>query len=515
MLRPLLLLFCCISIYWLSAQDLLLRTTESLRSNVVRITVRFQNGNIQHGFGFITGEKNKMLYLATAAHVVYGKSFDQKPSQIQVWFYADRQTYFAEGGDFSEEYDLAILQLKKPYKLQYQGGNWADFSPRYNQAVRFIGREQDWRISVPGEISNFNNERILAYMPIVGEGTSGAPLISEKGIVGLIIEDDYKEVTVIGLSRVREFFNKGGRFSYFNPAPAETPPINNSVIRPQLENDLSTNHMVKIEGGTFRMGCIETRDGSCKEDEVPEHGVNISSFYLGKNEITNAEFVQFLNAINNQIALDANADKVIYRGKVIFDVFCTIKKGGCTGFKEQIEYNAGDRPGGRFTVVAGYEKHPVVMVTKYGAEAYCAWLSNKTGKIYRLPTEAEWEFAARGGINSRRYKYAGSNDLTEVGWYAANSRSTSQPIEQKNANELGLHDLSGNVWEWCSDWYDKGYYKNSPSNNPKGPVSGTSSAVLRGGHWNSFNEYCRLAYRHDVIADHSNYDIGFRIARNL
>nr|HPH19526.1 SUMF1/EgtB/PvdO family nonheme iron enzyme [Haliscomenobacter sp.] len=140
--------------------------------------------------------------------------------------------------------------------------------------------------------------------------------------------------------------------------------------------------------------------------------------------------------------------------------------------------------------------------------------SSKTGKNYRLPTEAEWEFAARGGIQSQRYKYAGSNDLGEVGWYNDNSSSATHPIGLKQANELGLHDLSGNVWEWCSDWYASDYYKNSPVSNPKGPDSGTR-AVLRGGSWDYFVSSCRLADRYVNDPAYGVYVIGFRVARNL
>ena len=280
------------------------------------------------------------------------------------------------------------------------------------------------------------------------------------------------------------------------------------------ENDLSTYNMQRIEGGKFRMGCVETRDGTCNTDEQPDHEVSISAFHLSKYEVTNGEFVQFLNAISPQISFDANADKISYGGKVIFDLFCGTKKGGCSSFKEQIEYSAADRPGGRFSVVAGFEKHPAVMVSKYGADVYCAWLSSKTGKTYRLPTEAEWEFAARGGTQSLRYKYAGANEPDGVAWCSDNSSSASHPVGLKKTNELGLYDLSGNVWEWCADWYDGDYYKNSPSTNPQGPDSGTIS-VLRGGSWKVNANYSRISNRLFYSPDNGDYFIGFRVARNL
>ncbi len=112
-----------------------------------------------------------------------------------------------------------------------------------------------------------------------------------------------------------------------------------------------------------------------------------------------------------------------------------------------------------------------------------------TGKNYRLPTEAQWEYAARGGQSSfdkggqGGFKYAGSNNLNEVAWYDVNSSNKTHPVGQKRTNELGLYDMSGNVWEWCQDWYDADYYKKSPANNPTGPTSGIY-CVLRGGSWN-------------------------------
>ena len=493
-------------------EDAVLRTAETLRNNVVRLSVSFPGGGKQEGFGIITGEKNGQLYLATAAHVVHGSDFDQTPTQVQVRFYSELKSYLAEPVTFFETQDIGLLQMTKPLALEYQSSNWSDFAPQEHQPVRFIGRSQEWQISAQGEIIGLENERIKAYMPLVRPGTSGAPLINANGIVGVIIEDDSQEITAIALSKIRDLFAQGGRFPYFNSVAGNTtqPPVRNTPT----ENDLSTYNMQRIEGGKFRMGCIETRDGTCNTDEQPEHEVSISAFHLSKYEVTNSEFVQFLNAISPQISFDANADKISYGGKVIFDLFCDTVKGGCSGFKEQIEYSAADRPGGRFTVVAGFEKHPAVMVSKYGADAYCAWLSTKTGKTYRLPTEAEWEFAARGGTQSQRYKYAGANEPDGVAWYNSNSAAAGHQVGLKKANELGLYDLSGNVWEWCADWYDEAYYKNSPSTNPKGPASGTNS-VLRGGSWDSGVIISRVANRDDFYPDNTSSNIGVRVARNL
>jgi len=125
-----------------------------------------------------------------------------------------------------------------------------------------------------------------------------------------------------------------------------------------------------------------------------------------------------------------------------------------------------------------------------------------------LPTEAEWEFAARGGNNSRGYKYAGSNTIGDVAWYYGNSSSKTQPVGQKRPNELGLYDMSGNVWEWCSDWY--GSYSSAGQTNPQGPSSG-SDRVLRGGSWCILAQNCRVSFRSFSAPDYRYYRIGFRL----
>ncbi len=284
--------------------------------------------------------------------------------------------------------------------------------------------------------------------------------------------------------------------------------------------------MVFIRGGTFTMGCTsEQRD--CDGDESPTFKATVSDFYLSRYEVTNESFVEFLNSISNKIALDGNGDRVSLNGNPIFDNFCGDRKGGCSGFEEMIEYDNGTRPGGRFKVVSGYAKHPVVLVSWYGAVEYCNWLSDREGlrKVYtirgreveadwsangyRLPTEAEWEYAARGGVQSKGYKYAGSDNLDEVAWYLKNSGRKTHPVGEKKPNELGLHDMSGNVWEWCWDWKDA--YSSGAKTNPRGPEKG-SFRVLRGGSWYYLAEYCRVSNRNDHDPGNRAGYGGFRVA---
>jgi len=159
----------------------------------------------------------------------------------------------------------------------------------------------------------------------------------------------------------------------------------------------------------------------------------------------------------------------------------------------------------------GSENLPVENVSWDDAQEFIRKLNLMTGKKYRLPTEAEWEFAARGGNNSKGYEYSGSGDMDQVAWYNGNSGGRTQPVGKKKPNELGIYDMSGNVWEWCSDWY--GDYPSGSVTNPKGPDSG-SSRVFRGGSWSGYSQDCRVAYRYGNSPSFRDYDLGLRVAFN-
>ena len=159
---------------------------------------------------------------------------------------------------------------------------------------------------------------------------------------------------------------------------------------------------------------------------------------------------------------------------------------------------------------------PVERVSWNKVKKFIKKLNQKTGKNYRLPTEAEWEYAARGGASTSSAtatKYSGSNNIDDVAWYIDNSGSKTHAVGRKQANELGIYDMSGNVWEWCSDWYGKDYYSKSPKSNPKGPGSG-QRRVLRGGCWYNYSNYCQVAFRDWRSYFKSNhFFLGFRIVR--
>ena len=227
------------------------------------------------------------------------------------------------------------------------------------------------------------------------------------------------------------------------------------------------------------------------DDEQPIHTVTLSSFEISKYEVTNSQFCEFLNDIgcnSNGSFNDPEYGNVVYIGMNSSYV--------------QINYT-----GGQFVPDGGKDNFPVIEVSWYGANAFALWAGG------RLPTEAEWEFAARGGNQSHGYTYSGSNNIDDVAWYWDNSGSHTHEVGTKAPNELGIYDMSGNVWEWCHDWYDTNYYSSSPENNPQGPASGTYR-VLRGGSWSDSGAYyCRVALRNGNGPVSTNDYLGFRIVR--
>jgi formylglycine-generating enzyme required for sulfatase activity len=229
------------------------------------------------------------------------------------------------------------------------------------------------------------------------------------------------------------------------------------VVLPEPVQKLQSD-MVFVQGSTFTMGCTSEQGNDCYDSEKPTHQVTLSSFYINKYEVTQA----------------------LWRAVM------------------------GNNP----SAFSGCDQCPVEQVSWNAVQEFIRKLNAMTGRRYRLPTEAEWEYAARGGRNSRGYKYSGSNNPGQVAWFSDNSSIKTHPVGQKQANELGLYDMSGNVWEWCSDWY--GGYSSQSQTDPKGP-SGGSNRVHRGGSWNNASRNIRLSNRNNNQPEYSNINHGFRL----
>lgn len=238
-----------------------------------------------------------------------------------------------------------------------------------------------------------------------------------------------------------------------------------SILIVQCSSKLSNlPEMIFVEGGTFQMG---DEWGVGFEDELPVHQVTVSSFAISKTEVTVTQ----------------------YRA------YCLAKG---------IEMPEAPEWG-------WIDDHPIVNVDWYDAVAYTEWLSKKTGENYRLPTEAEWEYAARGGKHHDDFRYSGGDILETVGWYEGNSDNMTHPVAQKLPNSLGIYDMTGNVWEWCHDLFVA--YSSKPRVNPRGPASG-SYPILRGGGYLTFSSEIHISYR----GTGSPYDrgsfLGFRVVKS-
>lgn len=242
-----------------------------------------------------------------------------------------------------------------------------------------------------------------------------------------------------------------------------------------------------VGGGSFTMGCTDDQGSACEDDEFPNHLVTLESFSISKYEVTNEEFAIFLNSVGCSADGTLNGEKYIH-----------IESDTC-----QIKYNS------EFYAEADNENHPVIYVTWFGAAAFCEWIGG------RLPTEAEWEFAARGGNLSNGYRYSGSNTINTVAWFSDNSDLRNHNIGGKTPNELGIYDMSGNVREWCSDWYDYFYYQTSPASNPQGPSEGIYRVLRGGSFWVQAGD-CRNADRYWGFPEDTfyKYEVGFRVAKD-
>lgn len=273
-----------------------------------------------------------------------------------------------------------------------------------------------------------------------------------------------------------------------------------------------TDNMVLVRGGTFQMG---REDGG--KNEKPVHTVTISDFYLSKYELTVAEFKAFVDATGYQ----TDAEKSKRKGSELWD-----------SSKNEWKLKSGINWRHNSEGDLAIDNHPVVNISWNDALAYCEWLSKRTGKSYRLPTEAEWEYAAGNGSKHTKYSWGNSNPTGRKGGNVADEtlkKKFSQwkpfigytdgfvftaPVGSFDSNEFGLYDMTGNVWEWCSDWYDEDYYKNSPTKNPIGPTSGVDR-VIRGGCWCFDIVSCQLANRNNRFNLNSYSYLGFRLARSL
>ncbi|MBO6117050.1 MAG: SUMF1/EgtB/PvdO family nonheme iron enzyme [Bacteroidales bacterium] len=230
-----------------------------------------------------------------------------------------------------------------------------------------------------------------------------------------------------------------------------------------LYGQINDDYWVLVEGGSFTMGCNDG-EKECYPDEQPAHKVNLNTFYIGKYEITVKQYRTYCTKTGKQMPNMPSS-----------------------GWQDD---------------------YPIVNITWEDADAFAKYYG------CRLPSEAEWEYAAKGGKKSAGYIYSGSNDWDEVGWSFENSAKTLHPVGQKKPNELGIYDMSGNAWEWCNDSYEVFYYASSPKDNPKGPQKGLGK-VNRGGCFSFDYSLMNVHHRRCSDASSKGTGTGFRLVKDV
>ncbi len=268
-----------------------------------------------------------------------------------------------------------------------------------------------------------------------------------------------------------------------SPCPPPAKKVDVAAVIARIQRN-----MVTVRGGTFTMGCTGEQGDDCDYDEKPAHQVTLSDYAISGTEVTVEQYMIFVNETG-------------------------------THHPEWLE------PGNEYNIRTGTNRYyieqlgkslqnpdcPIVGISWNDAMAYCEWLSRKTGRLYRLPTEAEWEYAARGGEKKEGKKYAGSDNVGEVAWYGENSGGKTHPVARKKPNGLGLYDMSGNVWEWCFDRWGDYEESDQPVVNPQGPEEG-GNRVSRGGSWFNLAGRCRVSLRDNGEPVGRHFNLGFRLA---
>ena len=368
------------------------------------------------------------------------------------------------------DYGIDRLESLATYRVTINVPQTAN-APQSKQTLTIKVTPTDAIVQIDGEVVDGNSILLTVgthKYNVVARGyysQEGAVEIKENSPAKLVVELDRKTAA-----------SQGGTVSVASQAQPQTQPVQPLVevepLQPvQQPSAASTTvggaqtftvkgvsfTMLPVEGGTFTMGATaEMTDPS--DDEKPTHQVTLSSYYMGETEVTQALW--------------------------------TIVMGN----------NPSDFKG---------DDLPVEMVSWNDCQTFLTRLNALTGRTFHLPTEAEWEYAARGGSMSRGTQYSGGSNLDEVAWYKGNSGSKTHPVKTKKANELGLYDMTGNVWEWCQDW--KGSYSSSAQTNPTGPASG-SYLVYRGGSWFSDARLCSSSHRGNRTPGFSYNYLGFRLA---
>ncbi len=532
--------------------------TENYKAGTVRVTARFADDDSKEGFGFIVGERNRDLFLVTANHVIEKKP--DRATTIEVRFAAaPDEPYLARWLQSKGHLDLALLKIDKPeFAVSWQQATWCTRFQRGDK-VWFIGRDSDWFVPLDREAGELyasepdEDDRLQFAISSVKPGTSGAPLIHANGIVGMISRDRVNDARAVAVNKIRRFVAQRGypwqlRRCGEKPAAiptADTPPLTtpgNIPFRVKTSPGGARVRILNI-GPKYRDG-IELKSGSYRI-EVTKMGYkkHLSWFNLAADSRVYAVELESVSAAPPTPIKKAGT---IFRDK--------LKEGGEGPRMVRVPkgcFRMGDIQGGgdfneqpvhhvcldafavgvtevtfdeydRFAAATGRSKpddenwgrgtRPVIHVSWNDALAYTAWLSEQTGQSYRLPTEAQWEYAARAGTETK-YWWGNKIGLNRANCYSCGSLwdgKQTAPVSSFEPNPFGLHDTAGNVWEWtCSKYAEK--HNGSERRCIKKNV--VKTPVLRGGSWYYGPRILRAAYRYGYRLDGRSGDLGFRVVR--
>ena len=563
--------------------------TEKFLPNVVQVQATFSDGAAQTGFGFVVGERDNILYVVTARHVVRSTTPDVTTQAVTAIFYDDAgRARPAEPLNVRlPETDLALLALPRPFAQYAWQARFCDLQPQRGQEAWFIGRNGKWDVPLrPGLIEkaprSISGGKFLVNLASVEPGTSGAPLITERGIAGMIIEDTYRDqTTVLGMQAIYEAVAAEWNYPWglqeytadaepsatpqvtatatpsAQPTPAPTPqpteqptatpspqptatpsvkvtvtpspqptltptaqptawpspqptatpqskatPMPEAIAAACWENETAgaiciepTTGMefVYVPGGEFWMGCGE-RESHCHDDEKPRHAVRVDGFWMGKYEVTQAQW-----------------ETVMEKNPAFFNP----KRVGAETSQhpvEQVSWNDAQMFVTRLNAVS-------VPQDGMALKALAPLRRAKVQYIFRLPSEAEWEYACRAGTTTP-FSF-GATIKTEQANYDGNytyANGKSGPYRKQTTaagslppNNFGLYEMHGNVWEWVADTYH-GNYTGAPTDGSVwGNAADKKTKIMRGGSWNNQPFNVRSADRNQNEPDSRSRDLGVRV----
>lgn len=416
------------------------------------------------GEGFNSKSTNLTLYIAikTGSDDSEGQEelpYDPEDKQ-------DEENGDAESNEFTNS--LTGLTLDTKYYVRAYATN--DLGTVYGEVKEFTTANHTKPVITTLEVSEITLSTTICGGNISSDGgksiisrglvwdiSSLATLESNIGIISEGTEIGEFTSKLTGLSLDTKYFVRAYATNELGIVYGEEKEFTTRLCRVEMLNEDVALLMTPVQGGTFEMGSMDGRG-----DEKPIHTVSLSSFEIGKYEVTQGQWKAIMDGANPSF----------FKG----------------------------------------DNLPVEDVSWNDIQIFISKLNEQTGLIYRLPTEAEWEFAARGGSTGSATEYSGSNTIEDVAWNRSNSEFKTHDVGGKQPNELGIFDMTGNVWEWCNDWYS--LYESVAVTNPQGLSSGFTR-VYRGGGWGHSASYSRIAIRdHSYPSDGLDY-IGFRLARSI